>query len=127
MDTQTKTRAPAVFEVDRAESGKFFFNPDKIVGAIQTEGETIQCQMVQDGTKQNMYHLTGNTAGGDITGKVYKAEKIEHTDNGNAKPDWTGNFEIGGITKRIALWTKTSPKGTTWLSAKISDTPPAAS
>lgn len=127
MDTQTKNRAPSVFTVERAESGKFFINPDKLVGAIQTEGETIQCQMVQDANKANLYHLTGNTAGGDITGKVYKAEKIEFTDSGNAKPDWTGNFEIGGISKRIALWTKVSDKGVTWLSAKISDAPPAAS
>ena len=48
-------------------------------------------------------------------GVLFKNEKTKDT-----HPDFTGELNVDGKTMRIALWKKTSSKGTVYLSVQVS-------
>lgn len=49
-------------------------------------------------------------------GVLFKNEKTKDT-----HPDFTGELNVEGKTYRIALWKKTSSKGTVYLSAQVNN------
>ena len=49
-------------------------------------------------------------------GVLFKNEKTKDT-----HPDFTGELKVEGKTYRIALWKKTSSKGTMYLSVSVED------
>jgi hypothetical protein len=119
------TDAPArrKLEIREDNSGSMFFNEDgTITGAIMTDGIYITCQLKPDEQKETILHLSGNSEAGDLEGerKIYKTE-ITVGDNGKNKPDYTGRFEIGGIEKRFAGWTKISKNNNPYIYVRISE------
>lgn len=50
------------------------------------------------------------------TGAIFKNDKKAET-----HPDYKGTINVDGKDKEIALWVKTSQKGTSYFSVKISE------
>jgi uncharacterized protein (DUF736 family) len=51
------------------------------------------------------------------TGAIFKNTKKEK----ETQPDYKGTINVDGVEKEIALWIRTSQKGTTYMSAAISN------